>query len=86
MTLNTFHSAGISAKNVTLGVPWLKEIINVATTLKTPALTIYLKRDVQTNTEKMREVQTWIQHLTLAQVIKTSEIYYDPDINNTWLG
>jgi DNA-directed RNA polymerase II subunit RPB1 len=69
MTLNTFHSAGISAKNVTLGVPRLKEIINVATTMKTPSLTIYLNRNVQTDQEKMREVQTKIEHLTLAQVI-----------------
>nr|GFA21638.1 DNA-directed RNA polymerase II subunit 1 [Tanacetum cinerariifolium] len=29
MTLNTFHYAGVSAKNVTLGVPRLREIINV---------------------------------------------------------
>ena len=37
MTLNTFHLAGVG-KNVTLGVPRLKEIINVATHLKTPRL------------------------------------------------
>lgn len=30
MTLNTFHHAGVSAKNVTLGVPRLTELINVA--------------------------------------------------------
>ena len=30
MTLNTFHFAGVSSKNVTLGVPRLKEVINVA--------------------------------------------------------
>jgi hypothetical protein len=29
MTLNTFHFAGVSAKNVTLGVPRLTEIINL---------------------------------------------------------
>ena len=29
MTLNTFHFAGVSAKNVTLGVPRLTEIINI---------------------------------------------------------
>ena len=39
MTLNTFHFAGVSAKNVTLGVPRLKEVINVAKTLKTPSMT-----------------------------------------------
>ena len=66
MTLNTFHSAGISAKNVTLGVPRLKEIINVATTMKTPSLTIYLQKEHQTDQEIMREVQTKIEHLTLA--------------------
>ena len=42
MTLNTFHFAGVSAKNVTLGVPRLKEIINVSKKPKTPSLTIYL--------------------------------------------
>jgi len=42
MTLNTFHFAGISAKNVTLGVPRFKEIINVSNNIKTPSLKIYL--------------------------------------------
>lgn len=44
MTLNTFHLAGVSAKNVTLGVPRLKEIINVAKTIKTPSLQVFLKK------------------------------------------
>jgi len=43
MTLNTFHYAGVSAKNVTLGVPRLKEIINVSKKPKTPSLTVFLK-------------------------------------------
>lgn len=43
MTLNTFHFAGVSSKNVTLGVPRLKEIINIAKKTKTPGLTVYLK-------------------------------------------
>ena len=38
MTLNTFPYAGVSSKNVTLGVPRLKEIINVATNTKTPSI------------------------------------------------
>lgn len=40
MTLNTFHSAGISAKNVTLGVPRLKELINLSKNIKCPSMTI----------------------------------------------
>ena len=38
MTLNTFHFAGVSSKNVTLGVPRLKEVINIAKNIKTPML------------------------------------------------
>jgi DNA-directed RNA polymerase II subunit RPB1 len=46
MTLNTFHYAGVSSKNVTLGVLRLKEITNVATKIKTPSLTVYLEPDI----------------------------------------
>lgn len=45
MTLNTFHFAGVSKQNVTLGVPRLEEVINVARTLKTPTMTIYLDQE-----------------------------------------
>ena len=48
MTLNTFHMAGVSSKNVTLGVPRLNEVINVAKRIKTPTLSIYLKEDYRT--------------------------------------
>jgi DNA-directed RNA polymerase II subunit RPB1 len=49
MTLNTFHFAGVSAKNVTLGVPRLKEIINVAKNIKTPSMKIYLDDSIKQN-------------------------------------
>lgn len=43
MTLNTFHFAGVSAKNVTLGrLPRLTEIINISKNIKTPSLTVHL--------------------------------------------
>ena len=51
MTLNTFHAAGISAKNVTLGVPRLKELINLTKSLKSPSMTIKLKPGYETTTE-----------------------------------
>ena len=40
MTLNTFHFAGVSSKNVTLGVPRLKEILNLAQNIKTPSMVV----------------------------------------------
>jgi hypothetical protein len=42
MTLNTFHYAGVSAKNVTLGMPRLVEILNMTHNPRTPTMTVYL--------------------------------------------
>lgn len=42
MTLNTFHLAGHSAKNVTLGIPRLREILMTASRdISTPSMTLY---------------------------------------------
>ena len=42
MTLNTFHLAGHSAKNVTLGIPRLREIVMTASAkISTPSMTLY---------------------------------------------
>ncbi|KAI0242607.1 DNA-directed RNA polymerase II core subunit rpo21 [Massospora cicadina] len=66
MTLNTFHFAGVSSKNVTLGVPRLKEIINVATNLKTPGMVVHLAGDYSTSDAKAKSVQIDLEHCTLA--------------------
>lgn len=63
MTLNTFHFAGVSAKNVTLGVPRLTEIINIAKNIKTPSLTIYLNGEAARD----REVGPWQMSIVLGQ-------------------
>lgn len=54
MTLNTFHYAGVSAKNVTLGVPRLKEIINVSKKPRTPSLTVFLTGGAAHDAEKAK--------------------------------
>lgn len=42
MTLNTFHLAGHAAKNVTLGIPRLREIVMTASAnISTPSMTLY---------------------------------------------
>ncbi|ORY05979.1 beta and beta-prime subunits of DNA dependent RNA-polymerase [Basidiobolus meristosporus CBS 931.73] len=83
MTLNTFHYAGVSSKNVTLGVPRLKEIINVAKNIKTPSLSVYLTPDCARNMENAKKVQVALEHTTLRKITSTTEIYYDPDPANT---
>ncbi|KAI9661247.1 MAG: hypothetical protein M1821_009574 [Bathelium mastoideum] len=43
MTLNTFHLAGHSAKNVTLGIPRLRELLMTASaSIKTPTSTMHM--------------------------------------------
>ncbi|KAF7696557.1 DNA-directed RNA polymerase II subunit RPB1 [Cucumispora dikerogammari] len=42
MTLNTFHFAGVTSMEM-MGVPRLKEIVNLSGNIKTPSMKIYLK-------------------------------------------
>lgn len=79
MTLNTFHYAGVSAKNVTLGVPRLREIINVAKKIKTPSLSVYLKPEVNKTKERAKTVQCALEYTTLRSVTHATEVWYDPD-------
>ncbi|KAJ2725253.1 DNA-directed RNA polymerase II core subunit rpo21 [Coemansia sp. Benny D115] len=82
MTLNTFHLAGVGSKG-TQGVPRLKEVINVATNIRTPALSVYLTEGVSTNLERVKDVQVAIEYTTLADVTAATEIWYDPDVTDT---
>merc|ERR550514_1567240 len=83
MTLNTFHFAGVGAKNVTLGVPRLKELINVAKTVKTPSLAVFLNGDLGKDQERAKDVQATLEHTTLQSVTSFTQIFWDPDPVNT---
>ena len=84
MTLNTFHFAGVSSKNVTLGVPRLKEILNVAKNLKTPTMSIFLKDPAaRQSTTAALTLRPKIEHTTLRTLCDATEIYYDPDVKST---
>lgn len=65
MTLNTFHFAGVSAKNVTLGVPRLKEILNVSKNIKTPSLKIFLEPDYRKSEQIVTKLGGMIEYTTL---------------------
>lgn len=90
MTLNTFHYAGVASKNVTLGVPRLKEIINCAENIKTPMVRVYLEapyngwHDHSENQQALaKPIQAALTHTTLQTVTGAVEIHYDPDPTNT---
>ena len=73
MTLNTFHLAGHSAKNVTLGIPRLREIVMTASAnISTPSMTLHLNDEISetdgTNFAK------GITRLTLAEVVENVHV------------
>jgi DNA-directed RNA polymerase II subunit RPB1 len=80
MTLNTFHYAGVSSKsNVTRGVPRIEEILTLTDNLKNPSITIFLKKEDETNVDKAYEYISRIQHTKMSDIVLKSEIYFDPD-------
>jgi DNA-directed RNA polymerase II subunit RPB1 len=83
MTLNTFHLAGVSAKNVTLGVPRLNELLNVAKTPKTPRMSVYMHPDAASDQAKVIRLGQHLEYTTIEDLTLKSEIVYDPDPKNT---
>ena len=83
MTLNTFHYAGVRAQNVTLGVPRLREIINVAKKIKTPSLSVFLHPEISKTKERAKNVQCILEYTCLRSVTHATEVWYDPDPMST---
>jgi DNA-directed RNA polymerase subunit A" len=61
MTLDTFHFAGVSEMNVTMGLPRLIEVLDARKTISTEMMEIYLKppyntgQDIKKIAEKLKE-------------------------------
>ncbi|KAL8939012.1 MAG: hypothetical protein Q9216_003586 [Gyalolechia sp. 2 TL-2023] len=73
MTLNTFHLAGHSAKNVTLGIPRLREIVMTASRfISTPTMTLHLIGELEENAgERFAKL---VSRLSLSEVIDNASI------------
>jgi DNA-directed RNA polymerase I subunit RPA1 len=68
MTLNTFHLAGHSSKNVTLGIPRLREILMTASAkIGTPVMTLYKIDEV--TLEEAEKFAKSISRLALSEVV-----------------
>ena len=82
MTLNTFHSAGKASKT-TLGVPRLKELINIAKKIRTPSMKIYLEEVYARDNTGAKKIESSIKYTSLADATVKTEIWYDPDPKST---
>ncbi|PVU90353.1 hypothetical protein BB561_004906 [Smittium simulii] len=73
MTLNTFHLAGFGAKNVTLGIPRLREIIMTASaTPSTPSMTLTLLPSISSSQTK--KIAQGLSRLSLSDIVNKIEI------------
>ena len=73
MTLNTFHLAGHAAKNVTLGIPRLREIVmTAAENIATPLMTLRLNDGM--TTDDGRKFAKGISRISLAEIVDTLTI------------
>jgi DNA-directed RNA polymerase II subunit RPB1 len=87
MTLNTFHFAGVASKsNVTRGVPRIEEILSLSSDIKNPSLSIYLKKEDETQKDKAQSIMYMLEHTRLEEVVKSIEVCFDPDDLNTLIN
>ena len=87
MTLNTFHFAGVASKsNVTRGVPRIEEILSLSSEIKNPSLSIYLKPEDERQKDKARSIMYMLEHTKLEEIVKSTEICFDPDDLNTLIA
>ena len=85
MTLNTFHNAGNSQHNVTLGVPRLQEILDVKKDIKTPSMEIYLKPEFSTPELARSVARPEIVRMSLRAITECTGVYYDPLREETFI-
>ena len=85
MTLNISSFAGVSSKSdVTRGVPRrLKELLHISKSIKSPSKTIYLDNTCRYDKAKANRVLNKIELTHLKDLVKSINIYFDPDEANT---
>lgn len=77
LTLNTFHNAGIGAMGTsTLGVPRMKEILSFSKNIKTPIMSIHMKRN--SSKASAEKLASHINYTILSDIKKQISVYYDP--------
>ena len=79
MTLNTFHSAGIASKNVTLGVPRFKELLDVSKNIRTPSMTLPLRNDLGDHTDFCDDLTRRMRCTMLEHLVQNSRIVGDEE-------
>ena len=79
-TLNSFHTAGVAEKNVTLGIPRLTELLDASRSPKTPCTTLAL---CPATTQLADYLARTLPLTRLGDVVESCELLFDPDPTTT---
>jgi DNA-directed RNA polymerase II subunit RPB1 len=81
LTLNTFHYSGVGNKNVSMGVPRLRELIDVTrgAKMRTPSLTIALQPQYATNADAVSYFAQTLIQTSLESLIQNAATIWEPD-------
>lgn len=80
MTLNTFHSAGLSAiATTTSGIPRIIELMSLAKAIKTPQMILYLKKEHMDNRGMVNRIAAYVNHVTIGSLRQDIQCIYDPN-------
>ncbi len=74
LTLRTKHVAGLSAINVTSGLPRLVELFDAKKNIATPSMTIYLKEDIAKSREKALDFADRLIQIKVGDLISSYSI------------
>jgi DNA-directed RNA polymerase beta' subunit len=81
---DTFHHSGVATKsNVTRGVPRIEEILRLTRNPDKPSATVFLRPVDQYDKDRATNYCNMIQHTKLVDVVKSVEICFDPEDENT---
>ena len=76
MTMRTFHYAGVTELNVTLGLPRLIEIVDAREKIKTPTMDIYFTEEYRDDEEFVRTLANKIGKSTINDILKDFNLNY----------
>jgi DNA-directed RNA polymerase subunit A" len=76
MTMRTFHYAGVTELNVTLGLPRLIEIVDARKEIATPTMDIYFDEDRRNDEEFVRTLANQIGKSTINDILSDFNLNY----------
>ena len=82
LTLRTFHVAGVASKNVTLGIPRLKELIDARRNIKSALTRVHLRAEFSCfGSEFVRPVAERMVYTTLEDILLSTNLVFEPDVH-----